>query len=100
MKPGDEVIVQSRNGKEIRKIMRMTKTQIVIRNYYKFWIKNGWEVGGYDNIHIPDEGEKEKIISERREQQRRNKIWSELRELKLYDLPTDKMERIIQIIKE
>jgi len=46
LKVGDNVIIDSRHGSSVTKVERFTKTQIVLKNNYKFNRTTGYEVGG------------------------------------------------------
>jgi len=48
LKPGDEVAIETiTGGYVLRKVSRLTKTQIVLDNCQKFYISSGIIVGGY-----------------------------------------------------
>lgn len=47
LKPGDDVAIETiTGGYVLRKVSRLTKTQIVIDNSHKFYISSGTLVGG------------------------------------------------------
>ena len=47
LKPGDKVAIETINGGYVlRKVSRLTKTQIVLDNSQKFYISSGLSVGG------------------------------------------------------
>ena len=48
LKPGDKVAIETiTGGYVLRKVSRLTKTQIVLDNCQKFYISSGIIVGGY-----------------------------------------------------
>ena len=48
LKPGDKVVIETiTGGYVLRKVDRITKTQIVLDNCQKFYISSGIIVGGY-----------------------------------------------------
>ena len=98
LKAGDEVVVPSTgwsNEEYIRKVDRITKTQIVIGDS-KFRITNGYEVGasGYHNriIRIPSEKDRVRI--------HRANLLRRLKTTDFGKFETDVLEKIQAIIRQ
>lgn len=106
---GDLVIYEPHySSREIRKVARLTNTQIVIvfknglGNDYekKFHKKNGREVGGSEWTPCYIRPANPEDIREIRESALRRGIVSEIRSAKLDGLSTDRLERIAAILRE
>lgn len=98
LKPGDKVLLRGRWYESIVTVNRVTNTQIIVgRNNLRFRIKDGWPVGGgNDIISIPTEKDYQRV----RETLHRRNLEERFGKIRLCSLSIDKLERILKIVEE
>lgn len=97
LKPGDEVAIETiTGGYVLRKVSRLTKTQIVLDNCQKFYISSGLLVGGGSNYRrisiIP-------VTAEIKETIERSKLIYNIKKSHLYDISIESLRQILSIIE-
>ena len=96
LKPGDEVAIETiTGGYVLRKVSRLTKTQIVLDNLQKFYISSGQLVGGshYRSTSIIP------VTAEIKETIERSTLIYGIRKSHLYDISTESLRQILSIIE-
>ena len=96
LKPGDDVAIDIiTGGYVLRKVSRLTKTQIVLDNSQKFYISSGQLVGGshYRSTSIiPVTAEIKEVIE-------RSKLIYNIKKSHLYDISIESLRQILYIIE-
>ena len=96
LKPGDKFAIETITGSYVlRKVARLTKTQIVLDNCQKFYISSGLLVGGshYRRTSIiPVTAEIKEVIE-------RSTLIYNIRKSHLYDISTESLRKILSIIE-
>ena len=96
LKPGDDVAIETiTGGYVLRKVSRLTKTQIVLDNSQRFYICSGTIVGGSAfrrTSIIP-------ITAEMKETIERSTLIYNIRKSHLYDISTESLRQILSIIE-
>mgnify|MGYP003427253059 FL=1 len=96
LKPGDKFAIETITGSYVlRKVARLTKTQIVLDNCQKFYISSGLLVGGahYRRTSIiPVTAEIKEVIE-------RSKLIYNIKKSHLYDISTESLRQILSIIE-
>lgn len=98
---GDYLVVSNRYGNAVVAVERTTATQIVLANGDRYSKCHGYRVpreSGWvrTSIHVPADGEIEKIRRERRAQ----RLLSELRTTDWQEVTEEKREKIYKILKQ
>ena len=96
LKPGDKVAIETITGGHVlRKVARLTKTQIVLDNSQKFYISSGQLVGGshYRSTSIIP------VTAEMKETIERSTLIYNIRKSHLYDISTESLRQILYIIE-
>ena len=96
LKPGDKVAIETITGGHVlRKVARLTKTQIVLDNSQKFYISSGLIVGGshYRSTRIIP------VTAEIKEVMERSTLIYNIRKSHLYDISTESLRQILSIIE-
>lgn len=96
LKPGDKVAIETITGGHVlRKVARLTKTQIVLDNLQKFYISSGLIVGGssYRSTSIIP------VTAEIKETIERSTLIYNIRKSHLYDISTESLRQILSIIE-
>jgi len=96
LKPGDKVAIETiTGGYVLRKVARLTKTQIVLDNLQKFYISSGLIVGGssYRSTSIIP------VTAEIKEVMERSILIYNIRKSHLYDISTESLRQILSIIE-
>ena len=96
LKPGDKVAIETITGGHVlRKVARLTKTQIVLDNSQKFYISSGLLVGGshYRSTRIIP------VTAEIKEIMERSTLIYNIRKSHLYDISTESLRQILSIIE-
>ncbi len=96
LKPGDKFAIETiTGGYVLRKVSRLTKTQIVLDNCQKFYISSGLLVGGspYRRTSIiPVTAEIKEVIE-------RSKLIYNIKKSHLYDISIESLRQILYIIE-
>lgn len=96
LKPGDKFAIETITGSYVlRKVARLTKTQIVLDNSQKFYISSGLIVGGSHYLStriIP-------VTAEIKEIMERSTLIYNIRKSHLYDISTESLRKILSIIE-
>ena len=96
LKPGDKFAIETITGSYVlRKVARLTKTQIVLDNSQKFYISSGLLVGGshYRSTRIiPVTAEIKEVIE-------RSKLIYNIKKSHLYDISIESLRQILSIIE-
>ena len=96
LKPGDKFAIETITGSYVlRKVARLTKTQIVLDNSQKFYISSGLIVGGsfyHKTSIIP-------ITAEIKETIERSKLIYNIKKSHLYDISIESLRQILSIIE-
>ena len=96
LKPGDKFAIETITGSYVlRKVARLTKTQIVLDNSQKFYISSGLIVGGshYRSTRIiPVTAEIKEVIE-------RSKLIYNIKKSHLYDISIESLRQILSIIE-
>ena len=96
LKTGDDVAIETiTGGYVLRKVARLTKTQIVLDNSQKFYISSGLIVGGTHyrcTSIIP-------VTAEIRETIERSILIYNIKKSHLYDISTESLRQILSIIE-
>lgn len=98
LKPGDQVIVEERSNISIRKVERLTKTQIVLEGTTtKFRRDSGRQVSG-DTWHMQYlyEATPERV-AEIRESNKRKRLISQLKDINWSAFSTEALEKVYKI---
>ncbi len=96
LKPGDKVAIETITGGHVlRKVARLTKTQIVLDNSQKFYISSGLIVGGshYRSTRIIP------VTAEIKEIMERSTLIYNIRKSHLYDISIESLRQILSIIE-
>ena len=96
LKPGDKFAIETITGSYVlRKVARLTKTQIVLDNSQKFYISSGLLVGGshYRSTRIIP------VTAEIKEIMERSTLIYNIRKSHLYDISTESLRQILSIIE-
>jgi len=96
LKPGDKFAIETITGSYVlRKVARLTKTQIVLDNCQKFYISSGLLVGGshYRSTRIIP------VTAEIKEIMERSTLIYNIRKSHLYDISTESLRQILSIIE-
>jgi len=96
LKPGDKFAIETITGSYVlRKVARLTKTQIVLDNSQKFYISSGLIVGGshYRSTRIIP------VTAEIKEVMERSTLIYNIRKSHLYDISTESLRQILSIIE-
>jgi len=96
LKPGDKFAIETITGSYVlRKVARLTKTQIVLDNSQKFYISSGLIVGGshYRSTRIIP------VTAEIKEIMERSTLIYNIRKSHLYDISTESLRQILSIIE-
>ena len=96
LKPGDKFAIETITGSYVlRKVARLTKTQIVLDNSQKFYISSGLLVGGshYRSTSIIP------VTAEMKEVMERSTLIYNIRKSHLYDISTESLRQILSIIE-
>ena len=96
LKPGDDVAIETiTGGYVLRKVSRLTKTQIVLDNCQKFYISSGLLVEGsfYHKTSIVP------VTAEIKETIERSILIYNIRKSHLYDISTESLRQILSIIE-
>ena len=97
LKPGDKVAIETITGGHVlRKVARLTKTQIVLDNSQKFYISSGMLIGGWSHYRstsiIP-------VTAEIKETIERSILIYNIKKSHLYDISTESLRQILSIIE-
>ena len=97
LKPGDKVAIETiTGGYVLRKVARLTKTQIVLDNSQKFYISSGMLIGGWSHYRstsiIP-------VTAEIKEVMERSTLIYNIKKSHLYDISTESLRKILSIIE-
>ena len=96
LKPGDKVAIETINGGYVlRKVSRLTKTQIVLDNSQKFYISSGLIVGGshYRSTRIIP------VTAEIKEKAERSALIYRIKKSDIRSLKTSALIEILSIIE-
>ena len=96
LKPGDKFAIETITGSYVlRKVARLTKTQIVLDNCQKFYISSGLLVGGshYRSTRIIP------VTAEIKEIMERSTLIYNIRKSHLYDISIESLRQILSIIE-
>lgn len=96
LKPGDKVAIETITGGHVlRKVARLTKTQIVLDNLQKFYISSGLIVGGssYRSTSIIP------VTAEIKETIERSTLIYNIKKSHIYDISTESLRKILSIIE-
>ncbi len=97
LKPGDEVAIETITGSSyvLRKVSRLTKTQIVLDNSLKFYMSSGLSVGGspYRRTSIIP------ATAEIKETMEISILIYKIKKSHLYDISTESLRQILSIIE-
>ena len=96
LKPGDKFAIETITGSYVlRKVARLTKTQIVLDNSQKFYISSGLIVGGshYRSTRIIP------VTAEMKEVMERSTLIYNIRKSHLYDISIESLRQILSIIE-
>lgn len=96
LKPGDKVAIDTiTGGYVLRKVARLTKTQIVLDNLQKFYISNGYLVEGsfyHKTSIIP-------VTAEIKETIEISTLIYKIKKSNLYDISVESLRQILSIIE-
>ena len=96
LKPGDKVVIETITGGHVfRKVVRLTKTQIVLDNAMKFYISSGLVVGGssyHKTILMP-------VTAEIKEKAERSALIYRIKKSDIRALKTSALIEILSIIE-
>ena len=97
LKPGDKVAIETITGGHVlRKVARLTKTQIVLDNSQKFYISSGMLIGGWSHYRstsiIP-------VTAEIKEVMERSTLIYNIRKSIINGLSTESLRQILSIIE-
>ena len=96
LKPGDEVAIETiTGGYVLRKVSRLTKTQIVLDNSQKFYISSGQLIGGshYRSTSIIP------VTAEIKQTMEISILIYKIRKSHLYDISIESLRKILSIIE-
>ena len=96
LKPGDKFAIETITGSYVlRKVARLTKTQIVLDNCQKFYISSGLLVGGshYRSTRIIP------VTAEIKEIMERSTLIYNIKKSHLYDISIESLRQILSIIE-
>lgn len=96
LKPGDKVVIETITGGPVfRKVVRLTKTQIVLDNAMKFYMSSGLVVGGscYRSIRILP------VTAEIKEKSERSALVYRIKKSDIRALKTSALIEILSIIE-
>lgn len=97
IKVGDKVIVVKRYTRHVRKVKRLTKTQIVVDDD-KFRKSDGKSVNNYGWFSPFIRKATQELISEVEEEEKRTKLLYEVYHTDWNKLRTDKLEEVYKLI--
>ena len=96
LKPGDKVVIETITGGHVfRKVVRLTKTQIVLDNFQKFYISSGTIVGWssyHKTILIP-------VTAEIKEKVERSTLIYRIKKSHLSAVSIESLRKILSIIE-
>ena len=97
LQPGDRVVIETTNGCYfLRKVARLTKTQIVIDNFHKFYLSGGHLVGGslsHNRTRIVP------FTKEKNERIERMRLINSIKKSYLSDISIESLRQILSIIE-
>ena len=96
LKPGDKVVIETITGGHVfRKVVRLTKTQIVLDNSQRFYMSTGLSIGGsfYHKTKIIP------VTAEINETVERSLLIYRIKKSDISDVSTESLRKILSIIE-